>query len=75
MKRRQALKRLLQTSSGIVATLLPGLTTDKQLHHLFAAPSDPFDQTLTEHRVTPVGEFYVQSYASLPEVDIDQWHL
>jgi len=57
----------------MVATLLPGRTTDQQVHHLFAA--HPFDQPLPEHRVTPVGEFYVQSYASPPAVTIDQWHL
>lgn len=75
MKRRQALKRLLQASGGMAATLLPGCVNHQQWHLLFAVDSMQFDQPLPDHLVTPVGEFYVQSYASPPEVDLDNWQL
>lgn len=75
MKRRQALKRLLQASGGMVATLLPGCVNSQHLRLLFAVEPQQFDQPLPEHQVTPVGEFYVQSYASPPEVNLDTWQL
>lgn len=75
MKRRQALKRLLQASGGMVATLLPGCVNYQQLHLLFSADPRQFDRPLPKHRVTPVGAFYVQSYASSPDVNLDTWQL
>lgn len=75
MKRRQALKRLLQASGGICTTLLPGCVNHQHLHLLFSADLRQFERPLPDHRITPVGEFYVQSYASPPDVNLDTWQL
>lgn len=74
MKRRHVLKRLLQTSSGLIgANLL--VACDKARDPLFSQewlnPATP----LPEHLVTPVGDFYVQSYALPPTVRADAWRL
>lgn len=75
MKRRQVLKRLLQASGGICATFLPGCVNHQHLHLLFSADLRQFERPLPDHRITPVGEFYVQSYASPPDVNLDTWQL
>lgn len=75
MKRRQVLKRLFQASGGMVATILPGCTTHQHLHLLFPVDPSQFENPLPEHVITPLSEFYVQSYASPPTVNRDQWRL
>lgn len=75
MKRRLVLKRLLQTSGGLVATVLPGCTTHQHLQLLFPVEPQQFDKPLPKHVITPLSEFYVQSYASPPTVDQDKWQL
>lgn len=74
MKRRQLLQRILQTSSGAIGvSLLAGC--GKSLDPLFllnlANPQEP----LPEHLVTPVGEFYIQSYALPPRINLETWQL
>lgn len=74
MQRRQALKRLLQASGGVIgASLLPGC--GRSLDPLFLLsllnPAEP----LPKHLITPLGEFYVQSYALPPNVNVDKWRL
>lgn len=75
MKRRQVLKRLLQASGGMVATVLPGCATHQHLQLLFPVDPHQFDTPLPDHVITPLSEFYVQSYASPPTVDRNEWRL
>jgi DMSO/TMAO reductase YedYZ molybdopterin-dependent catalytic subunit len=75
MKRRQALKRLLQTSGGLIAaTLLPGCQK-RFVNPLFQFEAIASLKPLPKHLITPLGEFYVQSYALPPKVDVNQWQL
>jgi DMSO/TMAO reductase YedYZ molybdopterin-dependent catalytic subunit len=74
MKRRQVLQRLVEATGGVmVATLLPAC--GKELDPLFLLnlldPAEP----LPDHLLTPVGEFYVQSYALPPSIERDSWRL
>ncbi|MGA7933733.1 MAG: molybdopterin-dependent oxidoreductase, partial [Kovacikia sp.] len=64
----------IQTSSGLIAaTLLPacGQKRDPFLNLTLLNPLEP----LPAHLITPIGEFYVQSYALPPEVDVNHWQL
>ncbi len=74
MKRRQALKYLLHTSSGLLsATLLPGCA--RKLDPLFLLNIQNPAEPLPEHLITALGEFYVQSYGLPPDVNLDRWRL
>ncbi|UBF25555.1 molybdopterin-dependent oxidoreductase [Kovacikia minuta CCNUW1] len=74
MKRRQALYRLIQASSGLIAaSLLPACET--RLDPLFKFNQLNPLEPLPDHLITPIGEFYVQSYALPPDVDINRWQL
>ncbi len=79
MKRRQILNRLLQ--AGAVAGLgaigikvLPGLMS-KPVKAIFALDLRESSTPLPEHLLTPLSEFYVQSYAVAPTVDVAAWNL
>ncbi len=76
MKRRTLIQRLLQTSTGLIgANLLAGCSPRRS--------RDPwFDQqllnptvSLPEHLLTPVSEFYVQSYGLPVTLDATKWQL
>lgn len=74
MKRRHVLKRLLHTSTGLIgASLLPacGRSLDPLVLLNLLDPAEP----LPEHVITPLSEFYIQSYALPPSVNADQWRL
>lgn len=76
MKRRQVLKHLLQTSGGlIVASLLPGCQLTGSVEPLFLLDLLKPDSKLPEHLLTPLSEFYVQSYALPPRINLDNWRL
>lgn len=75
MKRRQVLKRLIQTSGGLIAaSLLPGCSK-QMLTSLFSLDLLHPEAPLPEHIVTLLSEFYVQSYALAPQVDQETWTL
>lgn len=77
MKRRQLLKQLLQTSSGLIAaSLLPGCQLLAQkVEPLFSLDLFQPDSRLPDHLITPLSEFYVQSYALPPNINIEDWQL
>jgi len=74
MKRRRLL-RYLQTSTGglIAARFVTGCSAPKPTFTAF----DPLvkSDTLPERLITPIGEFYVQSYGSAPTVERETWRL
>jgi DMSO/TMAO reductase YedYZ molybdopterin-dependent catalytic subunit len=74
MKRRYVLRRLIQSSSGLIAaTVLPAC--GKRLDPLFnLALLNPLDP-LPDHLITAIDEFYVQSYGLPPDVNVNQWQL
>jgi len=74
VKRRQLLKQLLSGSSGLIgAHVLAGcgrsLNPAEFLQLLDVA------EPLPQHLITPIGEFYIQSYALPPTVNADTWKL
>jgi DMSO/TMAO reductase YedYZ molybdopterin-dependent catalytic subunit len=74
MHRRQFLTHLLQASGGLlIATLLPGCS--KNLDPLLPLTQLDPTEPLPDHLLTPLGEFYVQSYALPPNVDVNKWRL
>jgi DMSO/TMAO reductase YedYZ molybdopterin-dependent catalytic subunit len=74
MHRRHFLKRVLTTSSGFIgASLLAGCDR-KGIPLLLPDFLDP-RSALPDHVLTPVSEFYIQSYALPPRVQADTWHL
>lgn len=84
MKRRQMLNRLLQASGGFIGASL--LTScDKTAFFQTALTSDlealfPLDllnpaHPLPQHVITPLSEFYVQSYGLPIEVKAETWKL
>lgn len=77
MKRRQLLKQLLQTSGGfITASLLPGCQLLPQsVEPLFLLDLLQPESLLPEHIITPLSEFYVQSYALPPNVRVEEWRI
>lgn len=79
MKRRQILERLLQASAvagigAIAIKVLPGLMS-KPVKAIFALDLRDPTTPLPEHLLTPLGEFYVQSYALSPTVNAASWKL
>lgn len=77
MKRRQLLKQLLGTSGGLIAaSLLPGCQLmAQQVEPLFLLDLLQPKSRLPDHLVTPLSEFYVQSYALPPSVNVEDWRL
>ncbi len=77
MKRRQLLKQLLQTSGGLIAaSLLPGCQLlGQQVEPLFLLDLLQPESRLPDHLITPLSEFYVQSYALPPSITVEDWQL
>jgi len=74
MKRRQILQQLAQVSGGMIGvSLLSGC--GRSLDPLFLLNLLDPAAHLPEHLITSLDEFYVQSYALPPSVDVDQWQL
>jgi DMSO/TMAO reductase YedYZ molybdopterin-dependent catalytic subunit len=76
MKRRTVIQRLLQTSGGVIgASLLASCGKPRSRDPMFMLnlldPAEP----LPDHVLTPVGEFYVQSYGLPVSLDANQWKL
>lgn len=80
MNRRQLLKKLLQasavTGAGVIgASLLPGCQNNRKVSPLFSLDLLDPKLPLPEHLLTPLSEFYVQSYALPSRVDVEKWRL
>lgn len=77
MKRRQLLKQLLRTSGGLIAaSLLPGCQlVAQQVEPLFLLDLLKPESRLPDHLITPLSEFYVQSYALPPSINVEDWRL
>jgi DMSO/TMAO reductase YedYZ molybdopterin-dependent catalytic subunit len=76
VKRRQVLKQLLQTSGGLIgATLLSGCQSGRTIDPLFMLSLLDPQTSLPDHILTPLSEFYVQTYAIAPFVNAEQWRL
>lgn len=76
MKRRTVIQRLLQSSTGLIgAHLLVGCGSARSRNPWFLLnllnPAEP----LPEHLLTPVSEFYVQSYGLPVTVNATKWQL
>ena len=77
MKRRLLLKQLLYTSGGLIgASLLPGCQwIGPQVEPIFGLDLLQLETHLPDHIITPLSEFYVQSYALPPSVKVEDWRL
>ncbi|MDX2239759.1 MAG: molybdopterin-dependent oxidoreductase [Leptolyngbyaceae cyanobacterium bins.302] len=76
MQRRTVIQRLLQTSGGLIgANLLASCGKPLSLDAMFAPNLLDPREPLPPHLLTPVSEFYVQSYASPMTVDVAKWQL
>lgn len=72
MNRRELLKLLGQTSGSLIAASVLGGCQAKSIDLLFSLdPAEP----LPDHLITPLGEFYVQSYALPSQVNAEKWQL
>ena len=76
VKRRTVIQRLLQTSGGLIgANLLISCSKARSREPMFMLnlldPAEP----LPDHLLTPVGEFYVQSYGLPVSLDANRWQL
>ncbi|MBD2328799.1 molybdopterin-dependent oxidoreductase [Alkalinema sp. FACHB-956] len=75
MQRRQFLQQLLQTSGGLIgASLLTGCQS-QSIDPLFLMDLLDPKMPLPDHLITPIGEFYVQSYALPSQVKLENWEL
>jgi len=76
MKRRTVIQRILQTSTGLIgANLLVSCSTQRSREPWFQFNLLNPSQPLPEHLVTPVSDFYVQSYGLPVTLDATQWQL
>ncbi|WP_448281279.1 molybdopterin-dependent oxidoreductase [Phormidesmis priestleyi] len=75
VKRRQLLKQLLQTSGGLIAASFLGGCQSKAIDPLFLLNLLNPDDRLPDHIITPLSEFYVQSYALASRVNAETWQL
>jgi len=77
VKRRQLLKQLLYTSGGLIAaSLLPGCQLlTQEVEPLFLLDLLQPETHLPDHIITPLSEFYVQSYSLPPSVNVEDWRL
>lgn len=72
MNRRELLKLLSQTSGAVLAASVLEGCQSKAIAPMFLF--DPA-QPLPDHLITPLTEFYVQSYALPSRVNVEQWQL
>jgi DMSO/TMAO reductase YedYZ molybdopterin-dependent catalytic subunit len=76
MNRRQLLRQLLTGSGGLIAAaLVPSCSDRQEINQLFPLDLISPEAALPEHLLTPLSEFYVQSYALPPKVDPERWRL
>lgn len=75
MKRRQVLQQALQASGGLIAANLLSGCNQQSLATLFPAALQAPESPLPEHLITPLSEFYVQSYALPSRIKVEDWHL
>lgn len=75
MNRRELLKHLLQTSGGLIAASLIGGCQGRTIEPLFLLSLLNPETPLPDHLITPLDEFYVQSYALPSTVKADKWQL
>lgn len=72
MNRRELLKRFAQTSGGLIAARILAGCQPRSTNLLFSLdPTAP----LPDHLITPLSDFYVESYASAPQLDAEKWQL
>ncbi|MBW4444192.1 MAG: molybdopterin-dependent oxidoreductase [Plectolyngbya sp. WJT66-NPBG17] len=72
MNRRELLKLLGQASGGLIAASVLGGCQAKAMDLLFSL--DP-NAPLPDHLITPLDEFYIQSYALASQVNAEKWKL
>lgn len=72
VNRRDLLKLLTQSSGGLIAASVIGGCQTKAIDPLFSLDATA---PLPAHIITPLDEFYVQSYALASNVNVDQWRL
>lgn len=75
MKRRQVLKQLLQASGGLIGASLLAGCQNRSIEPLFLLDLLNPQAALPDHLLTPLSEFYVQSYALPPIVKVENWRL
>lgn len=75
MKRRQVLQQALQASGGMIAANLLGGCNQQSLVTLFPLALQTPESKLPEHLITPLSEFYVQSYALPSRIKLEDWRL
>jgi DMSO/TMAO reductase YedYZ molybdopterin-dependent catalytic subunit len=72
VNRRELLKLLGQASGGLIAASVLGGCQAKAMDLLFSL--DP-NAPLPDHLITPLDEFYIQSYALASQVNAEKWKL
>ncbi|NJK52229.1 MAG: molybdopterin-dependent oxidoreductase [Leptolyngbyaceae cyanobacterium SU_3_3] len=75
VNRRQLLKQLLGTSGGLIAASFLSGCQSKAIDPLFLLNLLNPDDRLPDHILTPLSEFYVQSYALPSRVNAETWQL
>ncbi|MBW4528141.1 MAG: molybdopterin-dependent oxidoreductase [Phormidium tanganyikae FI6-MK23] len=72
MNRRELLKLLGQASGGLIAASVLGGCQAKAMDLLFSLD---LNAPLPDHLITPIDEFYIQSYALASQVNAEKWKL
>jgi DMSO/TMAO reductase YedYZ molybdopterin-dependent catalytic subunit len=75
VNRRQFLSHLQQATGGLIGASLLGGCQSKSIDQLFSRDLLNSEIALPEHLLTPLSEFYVQSYALPSKVNVAQWQL
>ena len=75
MNRRELLKRLLQSSGGLIAASVLGGCQAESIAPLFLLSLLNPEAPLPDHLITPLDEFYVQSYGLSSRVNAEKWQL
>ena len=75
MNRRELLKRLLQASGGLIAASVLGGCQAESIAPLFLLSLLNPEAPLPDHLITPLDEFYVQSYGLSSRVNAEKWQL
>jgi DMSO/TMAO reductase YedYZ molybdopterin-dependent catalytic subunit len=72
VNRRELLKLLGQASGGLIAASVLGGCQAKAMDLLFSLD---LNAPLPDHLITPIDEFYIQSYALASQVNAEKWKL
>ncbi len=75
MNRRELLKHLLQASGGLIAASVLGGCQAESIAPLFLLSLLNPETPLPDHLITPLNEFYVQSYGLPSSVNAQKWQL